>query len=486
MLRSTAARAMGLVDELAPSRHNLAWMARRAIQRKRRAKPAGITKSALRRWPVRGVLASRMRAETAKKVREDHYPAPYRLIDLFAATGGSLKRMKAAETAAFAPLMVSDASRNLRRVFRLSEELKAQAPKDFGWTPRRVHVIGAGVMGADIAGWCAAAGMEVSLQDLSAEAIAKGLEAQGKLFARRFRTKPLRNAAKARLTADPEGRMIGRADVVIEAVVEKLEVKQSLFRGLEARLKPGAVMATNTSSIMIEEIAQALADPGRLIGIHFFNPVAQMPLVEVIRGRDGREEEARKGCAFVTAIDKFPLIVKSCPGFLVNRVLAPYMISAMARLEKGELPERIDEAARAFGMPMGPIELADTVGLDVCQHVGSILKYAGEGSRLERLVAAGKLGKKSGEGFYKWKDGKPVKVQKPYPKDELARLGAELVEPLIAECERARDEGIVASADLVDAGVIFGTGFAPFRGGPLNYKASLGKAKADPQRAAAE
>ncbi|MEZ5855206.1 MAG: 3-hydroxyacyl-CoA dehydrogenase NAD-binding domain-containing protein [Hyphomicrobiaceae bacterium] len=416
MIRASAARAMGLVDELVPSPQNLAWAARKAIARKRKSKPAGAASQALRQWPLRGALASRMRAETTKKVRPDHYPAPFRLIDLFQTYGGNLKRMKAEETKAFAPLMVSETSRNLRRVFRLSEEMKAQAPKDLAWKPQRVHVIGAGVMGADIAGACAAAGMEVSLQDLSEEAIAKGIEAQGKLFARRFRTKAQRAAAKARLIADREGHNIARADVVIEAIVEKLEVKQSLFKGLEAKLKPGAVMATNTSSLMIEDIAKGLADPGRLIGIHFFNPVAQMPLVEVIRGADSREAETQKGCAFVTAIDKFPLIVKSCPGFLVNRVLAPYMMRAMERLEKGDTAERIDEAARAFGMPMGPIELADTVGLDVCQHVGQILEFESAGSRLDRLVAAGKLGKKSGEGFYTWKDGKPIKAEKPYDK----------------------------------------------------------------------
>jgi 3-hydroxyacyl-CoA dehydrogenase/enoyl-CoA hydratase/3-hydroxybutyryl-CoA epimerase len=392
--------------------------------------------------------------------------------------------MKDAETRAFAPLMVSDTSRNLRRVFKLSEMLKAQAPKDLVFKPLRVHVIGAGVMGADIAGWCVAQGMEVTLQDLSADAIAKGISAQGKLFGRRFRTKPLRDAAKARLIADPNGDGIPRADVVIEAIVEKVEVKQNLFRSLEGKLKLGAVMATNTSSIVIEDIAAGLSDPGRLIGIHFFNPVAQMPLVEIIRGRQSREDEVRKGCAFVTAIDKFPLIVKSHPGFLVNRVLAPYMMSAMQRLERGEAAELLDEAARTFGMPMGPIELADTVGLDICAHVGRILGFSAEGSRLERLVSIGKLGKKSGEGFYVWKDGKPVKTEKPYDKRELERLGRELVEPLISECEKCLQEGIVESADLVDAGVIFGTGFAPFRGGPLHYQASTGAPSKAAQQAA--
>jgi 3-hydroxyacyl-CoA dehydrogenase/enoyl-CoA hydratase/3-hydroxybutyryl-CoA epimerase len=471
-IRATAARGMGLIDELVPSPLNLRWAARKAIERKRKSKPAGGWRALTRMWPARGLLASKFRSETAKKVREEHYPSPFRLIDLFETHAGNLDGMKVAETRAFAPLMVGETSKNLRRVFKLSEMMKAQAPKGLVFKPLRVHVIGAGVMGADIAGWCVASGMEVSLQDVSAEQIAKGIAAQKKLFNRKFRTKPQRDAALARLIADPKGANIGRADVVIEAIVEKLEVKQNLFKSIEARLKPGAVLATNTSSIMIEEIAAPLADPSRLIGIHFFNPVAQLPLVEVIRGAQTREEEVGRGCAFVAAIDKFPLIVKSSPGFLVNRVLAPYMMAAMQRVERGEAKEKIDEAARTFGMPMGPVELADTVGLDVCAHVGKILNLGPGGpTKLDEMVAAGKLGKKSGEGFYVWKDGKPEKAEPetPYDKFELERLGRELVDPLIREAQRVCDEKIVESGDLVDAGVIFGTGFAPFRGGPLHY-----------------
>jgi 3-hydroxyacyl-CoA dehydrogenase/enoyl-CoA hydratase/3-hydroxybutyryl-CoA epimerase len=372
--------------------------------------------------------------------------------------------------------MVSDTSRNLRRVFRLSEMLKAQAPKDLAWTPRRVHVIGAGTMGADIAGWCVASGMEVTLQDLSAEVIAKGIKAQGRLFAKKFKTKALRDAAASRLIADPSGEGLRRADVIIEAIVEKLDIKQKLFKDVEAKAQADAVLATNTSSLQIEDIAKEMADPARLIGIHFFNPVAQMPLVEVIRGQGTREGEVKKGAAFVTAIGKFPLVAKSVPGFLVNRVLAPYMMSALARVDKGEDMQKIDEAARLFGMPMGPVELADTVGLDVCAHVGKILglEAQGAGGRLERLVTSGRLGKKTGEGFYVWKDGKAEKKVETYDPAELERLGRELVTPLIAEAQKALDEGVVETADLVDAGVIFGTGFAPFRGGPLHYKAASG------------
>lgn len=474
MIRATSARAMGLVDELVASRGSLRWAARKAVLQKRRAKEAGFAKRLLTKWPMRMLIAMKMRDATKKKIRPDHYPAPFRLIELFELHGGDYEAMKAAETRFFAPLLVSDTSRNLRRVFKLSELLKSQAPKESAWRPLRVHVIGAGTMGADIAGWCVASGMEVTLQDLSREQIEKGIKAQGKLFSRKFRTKALKNAAKARLLPDPTGAGVARADVIIEAIVERLDIKQKLFADLESRIRPDAVLATNTSSLKLEDIAAPLSDPGRLIGIHFFNPVAQMPLVEIVKGEQSRETEVRKGCSFVTAIGKFPLVAKSVPGFLVNRVLAPYMMSAMARLEKGEPKEKIDAAARAFGMPMGPIELADAVGLDVCAHVGRILGISPEGSLLQSLVDTGKVGKKAGEGFYVWKNGKPEKSETTYPQPDLERLGRDLVEPILAEAQRALDERVVETADLVDAGLIFGTGFAPFRGGPLHFKASEG------------
>ena len=496
LIRASVARGQGLVDELVRSPHQLRWAARKAVLRKRRSKPAGRVKAMMAQWPARGLLVSQLRKATSAKVSQDHYPAPFALIDLFEKHGGDMKALRREETRAFAPLMISDTSRNLRRVYILSEKLKAQAPKGLDWKPLRAHIIGAGTMGADIAGWCVVSGMEVTLQDLSPEVIARGIKAQGKLFAKKNKTKALRDAAKARLIADPAGDQIGRADIVIEAIVEKLEVKQKVFKELELKLKPGAVMATNTSSILIEDIASELADPSRLIGIHFFNPVAMMPLVEVIRGPGTAAGEVDKGCAFVKGIGKFPLVVRSSPGFLVNRVLAPYMMSAMEQLEKGVKRETLDEAATVFGMPMGPIELADTVGLDVCEHVGRILGLSAQGSKLEGLVASGKLGKKTGKGFYDWKGGKPVRAEVENDAAELKKLGRELVEPLIVECQKALDQGVVSDADLVDAGVIFGTGFAPFRGGPLHYKASLTdktnktnkteKADAREERAAAE
>ncbi len=470
MVRPGPARAMGIVDQLVPTHHRLRWAARKAVLQKRKSKGAPWWKKLMRKAPLRDYLAKQMRKKTAEKVREEHYPAPFRLIDLFAKFGDSRRRMKPAETTAFAPLMTSDTARNLRRVFRLTEMLKNEAPKEL-FKPRRVHVVGAGTMGGDIAAWCVVCGMQASLQDLSEEQLDIALARAKKLFKRRLRTKQAVDAAMARLIADKDGKHVSRADVVIEAIVENLEIKQKVFAGLEAKMKPGAILATNTSSLQIEDIAKPLKDPSRLIGLHFFNPVAQLPLVEVIMGVGAREEDVRKGCAFVTTIRKYPLIVKSCPGFLVNRVLAPYMLDGVRRYQEGEPREKIDQAALKFGMPMGPLELSDVVGLDICKHVAETLNLGPvEDSELDRLVKNGKLGKKSGEGFYVWDKGKPKRQKVSFDEEDLETLGNDLVKSMLDECERALAERIVESADHVDAGVIFGTGFAPFRGGPMHYR----------------
>jgi 3-hydroxyacyl-CoA dehydrogenase/enoyl-CoA hydratase/3-hydroxybutyryl-CoA epimerase len=481
MLRPTAARAMGLVDQLVPTRHNLRWAARKAVLKKLRSKGAPWWKTLMAKQPVRGFLAKQMREKTAAKVREEHYPAPFRLIDLFETCADDPEAMRLAETEMFAPLMVSDTSRNLRRCFKLSEMLKDAAPRGT-FKPRKVHVIGAGTMGGDIAAWCVACGMQASLQDLDEAQIDKALARAKKLFKKRVRGKTAFDSAVARLIADPEGKHVKHADVIIEAVAEKLEVKQNVFADLEGKAKPGAVLATNTSSLKLEEIAAPLKDPGRLVGIHFFNPVAQLPLVEVVHGAGTREEEIGKACAFVTAINKLPLIVKSCPGFLVNRVLAPYMMEAVRLYQEGQPREKIDQAAEKFGMPMGPLELMDMVGLDICNKVGEELSLApeGEGSQdnvLASLVKQGKLGKKTGRGFYQWEDGKPKREPMEFSDTELTRLGEKLMAPLLAEAARAEAEGVVADADHVDAGVIFGTGFAPFLGGPLHYAKTKDAAK---------
>jgi 3-hydroxyacyl-CoA dehydrogenase/enoyl-CoA hydratase/3-hydroxybutyryl-CoA epimerase len=215
-----------------------------------------------------------------------------------------------------------------------------------------------------------------------------------------------------------------------------------------------------------------MADPTRLIGLHFFNPVAKMMLVEIVMGRQTRPELAAPAAAFVRQIDRLPLPVKSAPGFLVNRVLAPYLMAAMRCVDEGVAPETVDEAALAFGMPMGPIELADTVGLDICVAVGKMLAPdANPPKKLTELVAAGHLGRKTKRGFYDYATGK---ASKSAPGAAPAGLIDRLIAPYVAEARAALAEGIVADADLVDAGAIFGTGFAPFTGGPLHYVAARG------------
>src|SRR6218665_2412820 len=464
MLKAGAARGMNLVDKLVRHRDMLRWEARKAVLSKRKSDVAGFTKKIMAMGPLRGYVTGKMRQEAGKKARPEHYPAPFALIDLFEKHGNDWKAMIRGEIDAFVPLMGSDTATNLRRVFFASEALKKQGIK--GSKFARVHVIGAGVMGGDIAAWCALRGMSVTLQDLDMERIQPPLDRGKKLFTKRLKKKHEVDAAVMRLEAGPTGKGVSRADVIIEAVVEKLEVKQAIFGGLEGKLKPGAIMATNTSSIELERIAEALKDPARLIGLHFFNPVAQLPLVEVIKSKFNSDEAIGKGASFALAIGKSPVVVKSAPGFLVNRVLMPYMLGAVERVERGESKELLDAAAVAFGMPMGPIELMDTVGLDVGASVAHELGHAvPESSKFARLVADKKLGRKSGEGFYKWVDGKAQKAPAPASHGDLAALGRELVKPLVDTTETVVAEGVVANADLADIGVILGTGFAPFLGG---------------------
>ena len=468
MLKAGAAKGMNLVDKLVRHRDMLRWEARKAVLQKRKSSEAGFAKKVMAMGPLRSYVVGKMRDQAGKKARPEHYPAPFALIDLFEKHGDDWQAMIRGEIDAFVPLMGSDTATNLRRVFFASEALKKQGTK--GAKFARVHVIGAGVMGGDIAAWCALRGMSVTLQDLDMERIQPALDRGKKLFKKRLKKKHEVDAAVLRLEADPEGKGVGRADVIIEAVVEKLEVKQSIFGGLEDKLKPEAILATNTSSIELERIAEHLKQPERLIGLHFFNPVAQLPLVEVIRSTFNTDAEIGKGAAFALAIGKSPVVVKSAPGFLVNRVLMPYMLGAVERVERGESKELLDAAAVAFGMPMGPIELMDTVGLDVGKSVATELGHGvPEGSKFDALVKAGKLGRKTGEGFYKWVDGKAQKGETPAHAD-LAGLGRELVKPLVDMTEVVVAEGVVANEGLADIGVIMGTGFAPFLGGPLKAR----------------
>jgi 3-hydroxyacyl-CoA dehydrogenase/enoyl-CoA hydratase/3-hydroxybutyryl-CoA epimerase len=415
---------------------------------------------------ARRFIAAQAEKQVTKRARRDHYPAPYAILELFVKYDGNALAPPPDDPSSIPSLLKTPTAANLIRVFRLQERLKGLG-KEGEWKAAHVHVVGAGTMGGDIAAWCALRGLTVTLQDQNAERLAPAMKRAGRLFADRLRDPRRARDAHDRLIPDVAGDGIARADVIIEAIFENVDAKRSLFASVEKKAKPDAILASNTSSIPLEDIASALADPTRLIGLHFFNPVARMMLVEIVIGRDTQEALLPRAAAFVRQIDKLPLPVKSAPGFLVNRLLAPYFMAAFRAVDEGVAPEAIDEAAVAFGMPVGPIELADTVGLDICMEVGKLLGGTAEApKRIVELVGAKHLGKKTGRGFYEWVDGKPKKS----PAGSIpAGLADRLVTPYVTEAKSALADRIVADADLVDAGAVFGTGFAPFRGGPLHY-----------------
>ncbi len=423
---------------------------------------------------ARPFLAHAMRGQVAKKARRDHYPAPYALIDLWAKHGGNPSAMLAAEAQSVADLVVGDTARNLVRVFMLREQLKALG-KGTGEKMKHVHVIGAGVMGGDIAAWCAMRGLNVTLQDRRPEVIAKALARAHSLFEKKYKEKRLVTAIMDRLLPDIKGIGLSKADIVIEAIIENVEAKQALYRDIEPKLKPSALLTTNTSSIPLEILSTALANPGRLVGLHFFNPVSQMPLIEIVSGTNTDPVAAQRAAAFAGQLDRLPLPVRSAPGFLVNRVLMPYMLEAVILHEEGLTAQAIDQAALDFGMPMGPLHLADTVGLDICLSVAEILSQKLDIKVPESLrakVKDGNLGAKTGTGFYLYDHGKKREsgsVSKA-PSEVTDRLIGRMLNESVA-CLR---EGVVANEDWLDAGIIFGTGFAPFRGGPLHHARHFG------------
>jgi 3-hydroxyacyl-CoA dehydrogenase/enoyl-CoA hydratase/3-hydroxybutyryl-CoA epimerase len=418
--------------------------------------------------PLKFVVANGAKKQVAKRARLEHYPAPYAIIDQWQNYGGNTLAVPADKPTSLDALINHSTTRNLIKVFFLQDRLKGFGKEANAFAPRHVHVVGAGVMGGDIAAWCALRGMTVTLQDQSVDRIAPAIGRAAKLFEKKLRDKKLARFALDRLIADPKGDGVRQADVIIEAIFENLEAKQALFADIEARAKPSALIASNTSSLKLADIAATFKDPSRLVGIHFFNPVSMMPLVEVVAGATTSPEVAQRAAAFVRKIDKLPLPVKDAPGFLVNAVLGPYMNEAMKCVDEGTSPEAIDAALVAFGMPMGPIELADTVGLDVAVHAGKqLVANAVPPKKLVELFDAGKLGKKTGQGFYTWVDGKAQKVGAGGTADSA--LAQRMLKPLLDATQRLVKDGVVADADLADAGVIFGTGFAPYTGGPMNY-----------------
>ena len=480
-LRPKQALKMGLVDRVVAPRHLKRAAVRLIEQQPSRKQPPKWNKLVNSDLGRKG-LAKMVRSKVAKKANPDHYPAPYRVIDLWQQFGNDRERMLDEESRSISKLVTSETSRNLVRVFFLQEELKALGKSDAAkeFKPQRVHVIGAGVMGGDIAAWCALRGLSVTVQDNNPEALARVVKRANKLFKRKLRDPRKVQLALDRFMPDVNGLGVKQADVIIEAIFENLEAKQGLFKSVEEIARPDAVLATNTSSIPLEKIAQSLQKPQRLVGLHFFNPVVKMQLVEIVKGDITDQDNVDRALAFTKQINKLPVPVKSSPGFLVNRVLMPYLMEAVELYNQGVPGKIIDKKATDFGMPMGPVEIADVVGLDICKHVATNLNEALGGEMpdiLVQKVEQNQLGKKTGQGFYKWDDeGKPEKpdVDKDYnpPSDMTDRMVLRYINEAVA-CLR---EGVIDNDKWLDGAMIFATGFAPFRGGPMNYVRKRGAA----------
>ena len=471
------ALATGLVDALVPPAE-LLERAKALLAAAPPRKSAPVVEKLLNLALVRPFVAKQLDAALRKRVLPEQYPAPYAIVDLWRRQGAAGAAGYLAEAQSIGELLCSPSSRNLVRVFLLQDRLKGLGGKT-KIDCKRVHVIGAGVMGGDIAAWSCLRGMTVTLQDRSEDLVKPALARAKTLFEKRLKDSQAVAEACARLSMDVGGSGVPDADVVIEAIYENLDAKRALYAELEPRLKPGALFATNTSSITLEQLCAKLADPGRLVGIHFFNPVPQMQLVEVVTGSATRADVVAGAIAFTRRLDKLPLPCKSAPGFVVNRILLPYINEAIFAYEDGIPAAAIDAAGKRFGMPMGPIELADVVGLDVALHVGRVLADA-FGRRvpevLVRLVDEKKLGRKNGQGFYTWRDGKPLRPAGA-PLAIPADLEDRLILAMVNEAAAVLREGIVEDADLLDGGAIFATGFAPFRGGPMQYAKDRGIAE---------
>lgn len=476
--RAKAAQKLGFIDKAVPLRQ-LKPAVKFFINNKPNKHQPSFLESLTNQPIARNLLAKLIRKNLAKKVNVEHYPAFKAVVDIWQQEGGTSSRALAVEADSIASLISqNDTAKNLIRAYFLREKMKAFS-KESDFKAKHVHVIGAGVMGGDIAAWCALKGLRVTLQDRELSAIAPAIVRANKLFKKKFRKKHLVQAAMDRLMPDVDGNGVKKADVIIEAIFENLEAKQELFKQLEKQAKPEAILATNTSSIPIDEINCALKKPERLIGIHFFNPVARMELVEVVKGNVSKTEILQDAYSFVGQIGRLTLPVKSSPGFLVNRVLMPYLIECVALLEEGYSGEAIDQAAKSFGMMMGPVELADSVGLDVCLAVAeNLTKHYGGNvpQRLYDYVKDGNLGKKTGKGFYEYDaKGKPIKQKVESPKDDV--IANRLILRMVNESASCLREGVVDDPELLDGGLIFGAGFAPFLGGPMQYAQSFGEGK---------
>jgi 3-hydroxyacyl-CoA dehydrogenase/enoyl-CoA hydratase/3-hydroxybutyryl-CoA epimerase len=499
------AARIGLVDKVVPAEyllHETAALLERAADdgvaptvarvRKRRSALSRLPENV---GPLRTFVLNQARKKTAQKIKKEHYPAPFRALEAVeVAFTQPLPHGLDFEARLEGELITSATARNLMWLFKSHTALK----KDSGVraTPREVRrsaVLGAGIMGGGISQLAADNGIPVRLRDIRYDAVLTALQTADGLWQKKLKRRRITRGELARRmafiapTLEPTG--LRHVDLVIEAVVEDLEVKRRVLAEIEPCIDERAVFASNTSSLPISDIAARALHPERVVGLHFFNPVHRMPLVEVIAGERSSPEAVSTVHRFALRVGKVPVVVKDSPGFLVNRILMFYMNEALQLLSEGVRVEAADEAMKAFGMPMGPFELFDTVGLDTARHVAGVLGAAfgsragGDDSLLGSMVAKERLGRKNDLGFYRWRDGKPGGVDSevytlagsPAPRDlPPETLQERMVLTMVNEAAVCLEEGVVREPREIDIAMVMGTGFPPFRGGLLRHADAVG------------
>lgn len=472
------AQKMGLVDAAVPQRV-IGSAVTTYIQKKPYQQQAALWLSLIEAKIFRSWICRYFYYKLSKKVKKSHYPAPYVIVNRWSKDGALGANAMINEAKSISRLLFTHTSQELVRLFFLQDRLKSFGKK-IPHTVKQVHIIGAGTMGAGIAAQCILKGLKVSIQDPNKSQMSKAIK-QIYHEIDRVAKKDIYFKQKMgdALLPDPDGNQLKQADVVIEAIFEDLEAKQAIFKQIEPKLKADAILATNTSTIPLDSIASVLKNPNRLIGIHFFNPPTKMQLVEVVHNPDSQQTEVNKALAFVKQINRLPLPVKSAPGFLVNRLLMPYLLESMLMVQEGYSPKSIDKLAENFGMPMGPLALIDRIGLDICFSAAQILveHFGGEiPDILYQKVKKGKLGCKTHKGFYDYnKQGKIIHPTQFKREPALAHDAKDrLILPMFKEAIDCLKDNIVSDADLLDTGIVFGTGFAPFRGGIIQYAISQG------------
>ena len=469
------AESQGIVDVVVEERHVAATIDAIVSGEIDKHEP-GLTSRAFGFDQARSLAARQMRSQTEKQAPKQHYPAPYALIDLWENHGDDRKAMQQGEIESFAELLKTETSKNLRRVFFLRQTLKEAGRGDDGIS--HVHILGAGAMGAEIAAMAAIKGKSVTLSDIEPEPLGRAIKKAGEICKDKHLSATETRDALDRLMPDPHSYGLAHADLVIEAATERQDLKEEIYEGLRGKLKTGAILASNTSSLSIADLTAFAPSKIHFAGLHFFNPVSHIDLIEVVKAEATSDQTAQRLAAFCGAIGKLPARVKDYPGFVVNRALVPYMLEAMVLMDEGVSKDVIDTAALRFGMPMGPVTLADQVGLDVGLQVAESLSKSLRtpmppiSDDLRRKVEAGDLGKKTGTGFYDWSDGTP------HPDADLNDapddLTDRLILPMLNACVEVLREGVAQDADQIDAAMIFATGWAPFRGGPMHYAKQRG------------